>query len=261
VARQTQPPQTLLRVLDLAQRDAAPASSTTSPSQPSNIPAYIYTKEEIHRLLTSARIGQKCKECAIDAQTLRTILLALYATGALVSEVLNLSCEDVDLKRAVITIRSNRFGRSRRLPIGRDLCDVLMTYLKSRRGKTNGSHLFATKAGLRIRDRNLAIRFEKLREIAGVARRDGAVYQPRLHDLRSTFAVHRITSWIKKGADLNRMLPALSVYMGQVGLTSTERYLSMTPERFRKELNKLSPDKGKRHWRDDTALMRFLEGL
>jgi hypothetical protein len=57
------------------------------------------------------------------------------------------------------------------------------------------------------------------------------------------------------------MLPALSVYMGQVGLTSTERYLSMTPERFRKELNKLSPDKGKRHWRHDTVLMRFLEGL
>lgn len=232
-----------------------------SPSPPTFHP-YIYTKEEIHRLLTSARIGQRYEKCALDAQTLRTILLTLYATGALVGEVLNLSCEDVDLKRAVITIRSNRFSRSRRLPIGRDLRDVLMTYLKSRRGKKiNGSCLFVTKDGLRIRHRNLAIRFGKLREIAGIARRDGAIYQPRLHDLRSTFAVHRITSWIKKGADLNRMLPALSVYMGQVGLTSTERYLSMTPERFRKELNKLSPDKGKRHWRHDTVLMRFLEGL
>ncbi len=42
------------------------------------------------------------------------------------------------------------------------------------------------------------------------ARHDGARYQPRLHDLRHTFAVHRLTAWIKRGADLNRMIPALS---------------------------------------------------
>jgi len=57
------------------------------------------------------------------------------------------------------------------------------------------------------------------------------------------------------------MLPALSVYMGQVGLASTERYLHMKPERFRKELNRLSPMKPKRHWRDDPALLEFLSTL
>ena len=39
---------------------------------------------------------------------------------------------------------------------------------------------------------------------------------PRLHDFRYTFAVHRLTAWHKHGADLNRMIPALSVYMGYV---------------------------------------------
>ncbi len=38
---------------------------------------------------------------------------------------------------------------------------------------------------------------------------------------------------------MNRMLPALSAYLGQGGLGSTERYLSMPPERFRKQLVKL----------------------
>ena len=94
-----------------------------------------------------------------------------------------------------------------------------------------------------------------------MARNDGAIYEPRLHDLRSTFAVHRITSWIKNGADMNRMLPALSAYMGQVGLASTERYLFLTPERFRKELDKLSPQRGKRHWRENPSLMKFLAEL
>jgi integrase/recombinase XerD len=85
--------------------------------------------------------------------------------------------------------------------------------------------------------------------------------QPRMHDLRHTFAVHRITGWIKHGANLNRMMPALAVYLGQSGLGSTERYLSLTPERFRTQLDKLSPRRGRKRWRDDPALMKFLAEL
>ena len=59
----------------------------------------------------------------------------------------------------------------------------------------------------------------------------------------------------------HRLLPALAAYMGQAGLGSTERYLSMTPERFRKQLVKLSPQRRKRRWSDNPALMRFLAEL
>jgi integrase/recombinase XerD len=235
------------------------------PDPPTFIP-YIYTKAEIHALLISVRTSQGDDNCAFDAQTFRTFLLTLYATGALVGEVLNLLCEDVDLQASAIKIRSNRFGRSRRIPISHDLRDILRSFLNSRRRKSGKrfrlkDHLFMTKAGAPLRARNLGIRFEKLRAEAGIIRHDGAVYQPRMHDLRITFAVHRITSWIRKGADLNRMLPALAAYMGQVGLASTERYLSLTPERFRKELDKLSPGRGTKHWRDDRDLMKFLDEL
>jgi hypothetical protein len=57
------------------------------------------------------------------------------------------------------------------------------------------------------------------------------------------------------------MLPALAVYMGQVGLGATEKYLLMTPEHFRKQLNMLSPKHGKKRWRDDKELMQFLSTL
>jgi integrase/recombinase XerD len=57
------------------------------------------------------------------------------------------------------------------------------------------------------------------------------------------------------------MLPTLSAYLGQVGLGSTERYLSMTPERFREQLVKLSPQRRKRRWRDNPSLMKFLAEL
>jgi hypothetical protein len=57
------------------------------------------------------------------------------------------------------------------------------------------------------------------------------------------------------------MLPALAVYMGQNGLGATEKYLLMTPEHFRKQLNLLSPKRGKKRWRDDKPLMQFLAAL
>jgi integrase/recombinase XerD len=82
-----------------------------------------------------------------------------------------------------------------------------------------------------------------------------------LQDLRPSFAVHRITSWIKSRKDLNRMLPALSAYMGLSGLGSTERYLTLAPERFRKELNVLSPNQKRMPWKKDLALMNFLKAL
>ena len=84
---------------------------------------------------------------------------------------------------------------------------------------------------------------------------------PRLRDLRWTFAVHQITSWIKKKKDLNQLLPALAAYMGNAGLESTDRYLQMAPERFRSALNKLSPQGKQTLWRDDPAMLEFLANL
>jgi hypothetical protein len=84
---------------------------------------------------------------------------------------------------------------------------------------------------------------------------------PTLRDLRATFAVHRITSWIGKKKDLTLLLPGLGTYMGNVGLESAERYLQLTPQRFQRALNKLSPQKARTRWRDDPALVKFLVSL
>jgi integrase/recombinase XerD len=162
----------------------------------------------------------------------------------------------------VITIQGSRFNRVRRIPICSDLQQAMRRYLHMTvRRKIISPNFFVTRDGRALNAVTLAKSFQRLRRIAGIARHDGSKHQPRMHDLRHTFAVHRITEWFKQGADLNRMLPALSACIGQVGLGSTERYLSMTPERFRKQLVKLSPQRRKRRWRDDAALMKFLTEL
>jgi integrase/recombinase XerD len=246
-------------------RDALRSAPMPPPRPPvtSTFVPYIYSRTQICLLLSAIRSSQKESGCKIDARTLRTFLLFLYGTGALVGEARRLLREDVDFKRRAIILRTNRFNRSREIPIGPDLYRVLRRYHTTNHPKVemNARQFFLTKQGNPLKERAVCQTFQRLRRLAGVARDDGARYQPRLHDFRHTFAVHRLSGWIKRGADLNRMIPALSAYIGQVGLGSTYRYLNLTPERFRAQLDKLSPRRGKRRWRDNPALMRFLAEL
>jgi integrase/recombinase XerD len=146
---------------------------------------------------------------------------------------------DVDLKKDLLTLR--RIGKSRCIPIGRDVHKLLSDYLRSpvRRQHHNGN-LFLNVGGEPIGYMAFYNQFRRICRRAGVARRDGGRYQPRIRDLRFTFAVHRLTSWYKQGTDVERMLIPLSEYLGETGLDSMEKYLVLTPDRFRKQLRALS---------------------
>ena len=232
------------------------------PAVPQTFVPYIYQKTEIQALLKGTRRCQRGDSCVFGARTFRMLLLFLYSTGALTGEALRLRKEDLDLKADFVTIGGSRFNRVRRIPIGPDLHSRLDQYMRwiSRR-RIQGPTLFANKDGSPINTITMRKCFKRLRRLTGVLRHDGSYYQARMHDLRHTFAVHPVTSWLKQGADMNRMLPALAAYMGEVGLGSTERYLSIAPERFRKHLAKLSPQRRRKHWRDDPALMKILDEL
>jgi integrase/recombinase XerD len=223
---------------------------------------YIYSQTEIRLLLKTTRMSQAHFLCRIDARTLRTALLFLYGTGACVSETVRITREDVDLERRLVTIRNGRLKESRTIPFGSDLYKALKSYCNSHhRLRSKTRQFFLNRDHQPLTKSILATAFHRLRNRAGVTGQDGVSRPPRVLDLRFTFAVHRLTAWHKRGADLNRMLPALSVYMGYKNLSTAARFLSLTPERFRAQLNKLSPRQGTRHWRDDATLMHFLSTL
>ena len=48
--------------------------------------------------------------------------------------------------------------------------------------------------------------------------------------MRHTFALDRLTSWYREGADVQALLPHLSVYLGHVEPAHTYWYLTATPE-------------------------------
>ena len=59
--------------------------------------------------------------------------------------------------------------------------------------------------------------------------RDSAFSRTR----HSAAAVHRVVSWYRQGADVQRLLPQLATYLGHVHIAATQRYLTLTPELLR----------------------------
>ena len=80
--------------------------------------------------------------------------------------------------------------------------------------------------------------YKRIRDNSKINRTDGASYQPRMHDLRHTFAVNRLTSWYQENKDVQQLLPVLSVYLGHTHLAHTSVYLSMTDQILQAASNK-----------------------
>jgi integrase/recombinase XerD len=93
--------------------------------------------------------------------------------------------------------------------------------------------LLVDRNGAPLRDYGIRRAFARLRVAADIMRHDGARYQPRLHDLRHSFTVDRLTEWYREGKDVQKLLPALSTYLGHNSVAATQVYLTMTPELLR----------------------------
>ena len=202
------------------------------PKRPQPFVPFIYTQSELHRLLDT--IGSFRKQRKLEPETFRALLLLLYGAGLRVSEALSLTLGDVDLEDAVLTVRETKFHKTRLVPIGPELHQALVQYATWRKARDQAQDsdapFFAGRRGERLLIGSVEEAFRCLRTHAGVSRAGSARNQPRLHDLRHCFAVHRLTSWYQQGADVQRLLPKLATYMGHVEISSTQCYLTMTPE-------------------------------
>ena len=161
--------------------------------------------------------------------------MLLYATGLRISEALNLNLDDVDLNDRVLYVRRSKFYKTRLVPIGTDLTQVLREYAQRRHKRSRldpDAPFLLTSRGERVLRAGAEQAFRWMRSQAEVRRQDqdGGRYQPRLHDLRHTAAVTRLVSWYREGVDVQRLLPQLATYLGHVHISGTQCYLSMTPE-------------------------------
>jgi integrase/recombinase XerD len=205
----------------------------TVPEEPRTFVPYIYSRDEMKRLLAATADRERCN---LSSLTCRTLLLLLYGTGLRIGEAVGLNLADVDLDSGILCIRESKFYRTRLVPTGPDLTSVLVQYAVERNKwpPLNPDAAFLlTNRGQRLSRAGAEYAFKQLRERAQVRRDDGARYQPRLHDIRHTYTVTRLVTWYREGADVQRLLPQLATYLGHVHIGATQHYLTMTPELLR----------------------------
>lgn len=199
----------------------------------SSFEPHIYSLSELRQLLDATEILADDRR-PLRPETYRTLLLLLYAAGLRTGEGLRLRLCDTDLARRVLTIWNTKFSKSRLVPIGTSLTVALRTYRQARlqlpRPGGDRSFLFPSGGGGALPYHQLRAAFVRLREHVGIVHPPDARWQPRLHDLRHTFAVHRLVAWYREDADVQARLPWLATYLGHVGLAGTQAYLTMTPE-------------------------------
>lgn len=206
---------------------------TGTPQPPKTFEPYIYSRDEIKRLIAATAGRERCN---LSSSTCRTLLLLLFGTGLRISEALHLDLADVDLDAGILRIRETKFYKTRLVPTGRDLTLILAHYRDERDPQspaTPDAPFLLSQRGQRISRAGAEGAFKQIRERAGVHRDDNARYQPRLHDIRHSFAVTRLVSWYREGADVQKLLPQLATYLGHVHIAATGHYLTMTPELLR----------------------------
>ena len=203
------------------------------PKPPKSRPPYIYSRDELRRLFSTVEASQ-AYAVRLDGPTLRTLLLLLYGAALRGGEARSLTIDDVDLSAAVLTVRNAKFYKSRLVPVGSQLADRLRSYAEIRANRPfpqgRASTFLANLDGSPVHEDAVYSAFVRLLRRAGIESTDASRQAPRLHSLRHSFAVHRLTDWYHQGADVQRLLPVLSTYLGHARLRHTQVYLSMTPE-------------------------------
>ena len=200
----------------------------TLPKLPPQQTPYVYSTEELRRLLEATEILRTGHSRRVPAMY-RTLLLLLYGTGMRIGEALRLTLQDVDLAERIITVRCTKFFKTRLVPIGPKLAEELAVHIERRSlmpmplGKS--APLFASRGVRGWSYPRVIAMFQHVRRAAGIDCPVGEPRPPRLHDLRHTAAVHRVVAWYRAGHDVQRLLPQLATYLGHLDIRSTQRYL------------------------------------
>ena len=192
-------------------------------------PPYIYSHSELQALLAAA--GRLPPLSSLRPQTYRTLLGVLYSTGIRIGEAMALSLEDFHSPEQRLYIAEGKFRKARWVPLSTSTCRPLQQYLRKRLQMTPhspDSPLFLNQRSHRLHPCTVNQTFRSLLCQSGIPYRKST--GPRIHDLRHTFAVHRLLAWYRDGQDLNARLPWLATYMGHVDVHSTQVYLRATPE-------------------------------
>jgi integrase len=213
------------------------------PFQPNRARPYLYSEDEIERLLQAAlKMPCRYERGELRPWIYYCLFGLLSVSGLRLGEAQNLELQDVDLKIGVLTIRGAKFGKTRLVPLHASTCQVLRNYIARRNRhwaqRPVSSYLFVSSWGNRLDSGDVHRTFYALsRQIGLRGKREKR--GPRLHDFRHRFATNTLVRWYRSNQDPERRLPILSAYLGHVHVADTQWYLTGSPELMREAMRRL----------------------
>ena len=197
-----------------------------SPRKELKSKARIFTASEINDILKAADQLPYISHSPLRHRVVPELFRVLYGCGLRIGEACRLTLSDVDLDGGVLTIKQGKFNRDRIVPIAPGLQHRLQQYVRYLHNTGADDCFFPSPRGQYV-PRSVYSIFRELLEKAGIEH-GGRGQGPRLHELRHSFAVHRLESWYRSGEDLNAKLPLLATYLGHKSLVGTQAYLQLT---------------------------------
>jgi integrase len=206
-------------------RHEAPAADAVGRATRERRVPYIYTADEIGRLMRAASLMPP--RGSIAPLMYATLFGLLAATGLRISEALTLRCDDVTEDGLII--RKSRLGKSRIVPLHDTTRKALDQYLSVRQKLgTFDRSLFISTSGGPLSDHTARGVFRRLLRSIGL-QKETCRPAPRIHDLRHTFAVRSLERCGHDRDAVARHIAGLSTYLGHAHVTDTYWYLQATP--------------------------------
>jgi integrase/recombinase XerC len=196
------------------------------PKKTNKLPAYL-SVDEVFRLLEIPRatsfVGARDK----------AIFEMFYNTGIRISELVQLSLEDLEIEQRVIKV----FGKGKKerlLPLGKKTTEIIKSYLKFRSEHIKTKNLISPSSGLFLNQRGQTISVRGVRKIMShYIRANNFPKNISPHSLRHTFATHMLDA----GADLR----AIQEMLGHASLSTTQKYTHLTIDRLAETYDKAHP--------------------
>ncbi len=200
----------------IGQLDVNPAEDVRAPKLPKHLPQ-VLTKDDAGALMEfpggTERVGLRD----------RAILETLYSTGARVSELVGMNCDDISRSEGLVRLRGK--GRKERvIPLGIIALEAIDAYHAQIQavpgpssGRSDAAAVFRNSRGGRLTTRTIARIVAKYsRQLTG-----GAVHP---HTLRHSFATHLLD----EGADLR----AIQEMLGHASLSTTQKYTHLATDQL-----------------------------
>lgn len=200
-----------------------------TPSSQATFVPYIYSEDEVQALLAAA--ANLPPPGTLRGPTYQTLLGLLYSTGLRIGEAMALNLADFHHDDGWLYIDQGKFRKARWVPLSPSTAEALSRYVDRRRQTrphTPDGPLLLNQRGRRLQHSTVCHCWHDLLKQCGIAHQVNN--GPRLHDLRHSFAVHRLLAWYRDGEDINARLAWLATYMGHVDIRSTQVYLQPTAE-------------------------------